>query len=180
MDTLELEEPATLEPVTDTPTPELPEGTDSVDTPAGGEQEDAATLQKRLADKDRYIKELESESKKAKEKPDTRSKEIQELEWKLENKERITLVKDEYEKILAEGYQGEKVSKKIALELAEKQAKVDPSNTKRTRQDDMTTPSVTTRNVNPKGYEDEMDEAMGLTLEKKRKLEARHPHLKQV
>jgi hypothetical protein len=176
MDTL-TEDPATLEPVTDTPTPEQPEGTDPVDTPAGGKQEDAATLHKRLADKDRYIKDLEAKTKK--EKPDTRSDEIKELEWKIENKDRITLVKDEFEKILAEGYQGESVSKKIALELAEKLAKVDHSGTKRERMDDMTTPSVTTRNSSPKGYEDELDERLNLTIEKKRKLEERHPHLKQ-
>ena len=177
MDTLEHEDPATQEPVTDTPATEHSEETVKDDTSTDGQQEDAAILLKRLADKDRLITELRSE--KTKEKPDTRSKEIQELEWKLENKERIALVKDEYEKIRVEGYQGEKVTDKIALELAEKLAKVDPTVTKRVRSDDMTTPSVTTRNVSPKGYEDEMDERLGLTIEKKRKLEERHPHLKQ-
>lgn len=177
MDTL-IEDPATQEPVTDTPAPETTEETAASDTSTDGQQEDAATLQKRLADKDRYIKELEAK-KPREEKPDTRSKEIKELEWKLENKERITLVKDEYEKILEEGYQGEKVSKAIALELAEKLAKVDPSTTRRDRQDDMTTPSTTTRNVtNLKGFDDETDQFLGLTREKKKKIEERHPHLK--
>lgn len=176
MDTL-IEDPAAQGPVTDTPATEQPEGTGPADTPPAGTHEDAATLEKRLADKDRLITELRSKAKEVK--PDTRSKEIQDLEWKLENKERIDLVKDEYEKILVEGYQGETVSKKIALELAEKQARVDTSGTKRSRQDDMTTPSVTTRNVDPTGYEDDLDRALGLTAEKKRKLEERHPHLKQ-
>lgn len=176
MDTL-IEEPATQETATDTPETDSTEENVIDDTSTDGTQEDAATLQKRLADKDRYIKELES--KKKKEEPDTRSNEIKELEWKLENKERIKLVQSEYETILTEGYQGEKVSKMVALELAEKQAKVDTSGTKRVRSDDMTTPSVTTRNVDPTGYEDEMDERLGLTMEKKRKLEERHPHLKQ-
>jgi hypothetical protein len=110
--------------------------------------------------------------------PDTRSKEVQELEWKIENKARIDLVKDEYERILADGFSGEKVSKVVALELAEKLANVDTSAPKRERQDDMTTPSVTVRNSNPQGYEDDIDRTLGLTLEKKRKLEERHPHLK--
>jgi len=182
MDTVVTDEPAIQEPDTDTPETETTEENADGDTSTDGQQEDAAALQKRLADKDRYIKELEkakSESEKKKEKPDTRSKDIQELEWKLENKERINLVKDEYERILVDGYQGEKVSKKIALELAEKQAKVDSTSTRRDRQDDMTTASVTTRNVDPKGYEDELDQRLGLTIEKKKKLEARHPHLKQ-
>lgn len=174
MDTLN-EDPATQES-TDTPAPETTEETATSDTSTVGKQEDAATLLKRLADKDRLITELR---KPKEEKPDTRSDEIKELEWKLENKERINLVKDEYEKILAEGYQGESVSKKIALELAEKQAKVDSTVTKRDRSDDMTTPSVTTRTATPTGYEDELDETLGLTIEKKRKLEERHPHLKQ-
>lgn len=178
MDTLTTEEPATQEPILDTPATEQSDETAPSDTSTDGQQEDAATLQKRLADKDRYIKDLEAKTK-AKEKPDNRSKEIRDLEWKLENKERIALVKDEYERIRVEGFNGEKVSEVIALELAEKQAKVDNSVTKRDRSDDMTTPSVTMRNVNPKGYEDELDEKLGLTLEKKRKLEERHPHLKQ-
>ncbi len=173
MDTL-TEDPATQEtPVT--PATEQTEETVEDDTSTDGSDEDTATLQKRLADKDRLITELRREKK---EKPDTRSKEIQDLEWKLENKGRIELVKDEYEKIVADGYQGEKVSKKIALELAEKQAKVDTSGTKRDRQDDMTTPSVMTRNIDPKGYETEMDRELGLTAEKIKKLDERHPHLR--
>lgn len=175
MDTL-IEEPATQETITDTPAPEKTDETGSADTSTDGKHEDAAILQKRLADKDRYIKELEG---KQKEKPDTRSKEIIALEWKLENKDRIALVKDEFEKIRIEGFNGEKVSDRIALELAEKLAKIDTSETRRNRQDDMTVSSVTNRTVDPKGYETELDREMGLTIEKKRKLEARHPHLKQ-
>lgn len=173
MDTL-AEEPATQETVTDTPATEQPEENATGDTSKDGTQEDAATLQKRLADKDRYIKELES---KKKEKPDTRSEEIKDLEWKLENKDRIELVKDEFEKIQVEGFGGEKVSKKVALELAEKVAKVDTSGAKRSRQNDMTTASITNRNVNPQGYATESDRKLGLTYEKKRKLEEKHPHL---
>ena len=111
---------------------------------------------------------------------DPRSKEIIALEWKLENKDRIALVKDEYEKIRVEGYNGEKVSDPIALELAEKEAKVDSSATKRDRQHDRTTSSVVNRSVNSQGFESEVDRALGLTNEKKRKLEERHPHLKEV
>lgn len=177
MDTVTLDEPATQETTTVTPAPEITEETAASDTSEDGKQEDAAILQKRNADKDRYIKELEAKVK-MKEKPDTRSKEIIELEWKLENKGRIDLVKDEYEKILVDGYKGEKVSKAIALELAEKNAKVDTSGTKRARQDDMTTPSTTNRTVDMKGYANEMDEALGLSQEKIKKLEARHPHLR--
>lgn len=176
MDTLDIEEPATQETVTDTPATEQTEETVTDDTSTDGTAEDAATLKKRLADKDRYIKDLEA-SRKSEGKSESSPKDLIELEWKLENKHRIELVKDEYEKILVEGYEGEKVSKKIALELAEKRAKIDTSGTKRNRQDDMSTPSVTTRNVNPKGYEDELDRTLGITAEKKRKLQSRHPHL---
>lgn len=177
MDTLDTEAPATQEPLVDTPAPEKTEETAASDTSEDGQQEDAATLRKRLADKDRLITELRAKPKE--EKPDTRSKEIKELEWKLENKERITLVKDEYERILDEGFKGEKVtSRAIALELAEKQAKVDTSVAKRDRQDDMSVAAVTNRNVDPKGYETETDRLLGLTIEKKRKLEAKHPHLR--
>lgn len=175
MDTLDTEAPATQEPLVDTPAPETTDETAASDTSEDGQQEDAATLRKRLADKDRLITELRAKPKE--EKPDTRSKEIQELEWKLENKERIALVKDEFDRILTEGFQGEKVTKKVALELAEKLAKVDRSVAKRDRQDDMSVTAVTNRNVDPKGYESEADKALGLTLEKKRKLEAKHPHL---
>lgn len=173
------EDPATQEPVTETPASEQAEETAASDNSTDGQQEDAAKPAQLPPETVRYIRELEGKVK-AKTEPDNRSKEIQELEWKLENKERINLVKTEYETILAEGFNGEKVSKKIALELAEKQAKVDLSGTKRDRQVDMTTPSVTTRNVNPQGYEDELDQRLGLTLERKRKLEERHPHLKEA
>ncbi len=177
MDTL-IEEPTTQETIVETPANST-EGTDTVDTPKE-ENEDAATLQKRLADKDRYIKELEVARKKAekdKEKPVTRG-DLEEAKWELANEDRISLVKDEFEKIQVEGYQGEKVSKKIALELAEKEAKIDTSATKRNRQNDMSSISVTNRTIDPKGYETESDKALGLTQEKKRKLEERHPHLK--
>ncbi len=117
--------------------------------------------------------------KKKKDTPVT-SVDLEELEWKLANKDRIGLVKDEYDKLLIDGYHGEKVSEKVALALAEKEAKIDNSNTKRARQNDMDTPSVTNRNVNPKGYADETDEMLGLTIEKKKKLDELHPHLRQV
>lgn len=179
MDTLDIEEPATSGADLDTQTTDLSDESGHADTSTDGTQEDAAILLKRISDKDKHIVKLETELR-TKEKPDNRSDDIKELEWKLENKDRINLVKDEYEKIVAEGYQGEPVSKRIALELAEKHARVDTSGTKRDRQNDMTTPSVTTRSANPTGYEDEMDQRLGLTIEKKRKLEERHPHLKQV
>ena len=142
--------------------------------------EDVEALKAKLAATEAEANTWKGRVEKANEKKpkDSRSEEIQELEWKLDNKERISLVKDEYEKILVEGYQGEKVSKKIALELAEKQAKVDVSAPKRDRQDDMSTPSVTNRNANPQGYEDDLDRELNLTQEKKRKMEERHPHLK--
>ncbi len=179
MDTLN-EEPKTQG--TEAETLETPaEGTVTDDTPDAGET-NAATLQKRLADKDRYIKELEVSRKKAekdKEKPITRG-EFEEATWEQKNEDRIELVKDEFDKILVEGYQGEKVSKKIALELAEKVARIDTSDTKRNRQSDMSQPSQTNRNAAPTGYETEADRELGLTVERKRKLEARHPHLKEL
>jgi hypothetical protein len=175
MDTLTTEEPATQES-TDTPVLEETEETTTSDTSTDEKQEDAATLQKRLADKDRYIKELES---KKKEVPDDRSGEIKDLEWRLENKDRITLVQEEYDKILVDGFDGDPVSKKIALELAEKRAKVSEPDIKRARQNDMNVPAVTNRNANPQGYETEVDQRFGLTIEKKRKLEELHPHLKE-
>lgn len=168
MDTL-IEEPETQETLVETPEP-------TEEIVADDTSKEGTAADKRLADKDRYIKELESKVIKAKA-PDNRSEEIKDLEWKLENKERITLVKDEYETILAEGYDGEKVSKKIALELAEKKAKIDTSGTQRNRSNDMTVTSVTNRNSNPKGYEDDLDKELGLTQERKRKLEKRHAHL---
>jgi hypothetical protein len=175
MDTLDNEEPATVETEEVTPQSELSEENVNDDTSTDGEQEDAAVLKKRLADKDRYIKELESKKPK---REDTRPEEIKDLEWRLENKERIALVKDEYQELLDEGYEGEKVSNKIALELAEKKAKIDTSGAKRGRQDDMSTPSTTTRNETSKKYESEEDRVLNLTAEKKKKLEQRHPHLK--
>ncbi len=105
---------------------------------------------------------------------------LEELEWKLENKSEIELVKPEYEKLLAEGYLGEPVSKKVALALALKEAKVDTSATKRGRSDDMHTPSVNTRNIDPTGYESDVDREFGLTIEKKRKLEQDHPQLREL
>jgi hypothetical protein len=176
MDTLPTEEPATQETLAETPATEPTEETVIDDTSEDGKQEDAANLKKRLADKDRYIKELEGK----KQKGDDRSQEIKELEWKLENKDRISLVQEEYDQILAEGYEGEKVSKRVALELAEKRAKVDTAEAKRNRQNDMTTPSTTTRTIDPQGYESEHERRLGLTIEKKRKLEEKYPHLKEI
>lgn len=176
MDNL-IEDPATQEPTTDNPAPETTTETATSDNSDAGQQKDAAKPVQLPAETVRYIRELESKVKKT-EKPDTRSKEVQELEWKLENKDRIDLVKDEYEKILEEGYQGEKVSKKIALELAEKHARIDTSGTRRARQDDMTTPSTTVRTASPTGYENEIDAMFGLTPAKIKELEARHPHLR--
>lgn len=175
MDTL-TEEP-TLETDLDTPTTDTEETVDD-DTST---EDDAATLQKRLTDKDRYIKDLEAQRKKSekeKDKPVTK-RELEESNWERDNGDRISLVKEEFEKIQVEGYEGEPVSKKIALELAEKLAKIDSSEAKRVRQNDMSVHSVTNRNANPEGYETEADRVLGLTIAKKRKLEERHPHLKQ-
>lgn len=162
-------------------TPEVPSSPLSPDTTEPDEAtESVEELKEKLAAAEAETKTWKGRVEKATEKkPKTATPaDLEELEWKLENKDRITLVKDEFEKILAEGFHGEPVSKKIALELAEKQAKVDSSATRRSRSDDMTTPSVTMRNVNPKGYEDDLDRRLGLTLEKKRALEEKHPHLK--
>lgn len=178
MDTLDPNEEPTLETTTDTPT-DPAEGTVTDDTPEAGET-NAATLTKRLADKDRYIKQMEADRKKAEKargEPITRG-EFEEATWEQKNEDRIALVKEEFEKIQVEGYQGERVSKKIALELAEKEAKIDTSGTKRNRQSDMTQPSQTIRNAAPTGYETDADRELGLTVERKRKLEERHPHLK--
>ncbi len=178
MDTL-IEEPKTSGTEVETLTNPT-KGTVSDDTPEEG-TEDAATLQKRMADKDKYIKELEAARKKAekaKGEPVTRG-ELEETNWERDNRDRIALVKEEYEKLQVDGFHGEKVSKKIALELAEKEAKIDMTDTRRGRQNDMSTPSVTNRNPNPQGYETEADAVLGLTVEKKQKMEDRHPHLKQ-
>jgi hypothetical protein len=178
MDNL-LEDPATQEPVTDNPASDQTEETATGDNSTDGQHKDAAKPIVLPAETVRYIKELELKVKKPEKAPDNRSEEIKDLEWKLENRDRIALVKDEFEKIAEEGFLGEPVSKRVALELAEKQLKIDNSGTRRTRQDDMTTPSVTTRTASPTGYEDEMDQMLSLTAEKKRKMEERHPHLKQ-
>lgn len=122
----------------------------------------------------------EKATEKKKKETSISSADLEALEWKIANKDRIELVKDEYEKIRVDGYQGEKVSDKIALELAEKLAKIDTSGAKRNRQNDMTTPSVTNRAIDPKGYETETDKALGLTAEQKRKLEEKYPHLKEA
>lgn len=175
MDTL-IEEPAKQDPYTDTLATDSKETVSDDTSSTSDKAEDAAILRKRLADKDRYIKDLEAQRKQVK--PDSSPKDLAELEWKLENKDRISLVQEDYEKILAEGYEGEKVSKKIALELAEKRSKVNTVDTQRKRQDDISHASGITRNVDPTGYEDELDQRLGLTAEQKRKLEARHPHLK--
>ena len=165
-----------IDPSEETPEKEPPPSSD----PQPSEPEPTETveeLKEKLAAAETETKRWKGRVEKANV-SDTRSDEIKELEWKLENKGRITLVQEEFDKILAEGYQGEKVSKKIALELAEKQAKIDTSSAKRNRQDDNTSESVTARNENVKGYASEEDREIGLTIEKKRKLEARHPHLK--
>lgn len=174
MDTLTEENPATVETEEVTPLSDETEETAEDDTSTDGEQEDAAVIQKRLADKDRYIKELESKKPK---REDTRPEEIKDLEWRLLNRDRIEVVKEEYQQILDEGFDGDTVTPKIALELAEKRAKIDSTGTKRTRQDDINTPSTTARNEHTKGYASESDKELGLTIEKKRKLEKAHPHL---
>ncbi len=121
---------------------------------------------------------VEKANEKKKKDTPVMSSDLEGLEWKLENKDRIELVKEEFEKIRVEGFSGEKVSEKIALELAEKQAKIDTSGARRDRQSDMSQPSQTIRNAAPTGYETEADREIGLTVERKRKLEERHPHLK--
>lgn len=168
-----------IDPSETTPVQEPP----SSETSQPSEEEPTETveeLKERLATAETEAKRWKGRVEKANEKPKTKvnPEDLAELEWKLENKDRISLVKEEYEKIVEEGYHGESVSKKIALELAEKVAKVDSSEAHRGRQHDMSQPSQTTRNVSPKGYESEADRELGLTIEKKRKLEARHPHLK--
>ena len=100
--------------------------------------------------------------------------------WLQANQPRIDIVKEEYEKIVEEGYEGEKVSEKIALELAEKQAKIDNSATNRRRADDMTVATVTIRNSSAPVYLSETDKALGMTEKKKRELEKRHPHLLDI
>lgn len=183
MDTLHTEEPAKQEAVTDTPATDTTDESGAADTSTDGTREDAATLLKRLADKDKHIVKLETEARKkadkAKGEPVTRG-ELEETKWEIAHEDEINLVKDEFEKILADGYHGEKVSKKVALALAFREARVDTSGAKRDRQDDMTTPSVTNRSANPQGYETDADRELGLTVEKKRKMDAKHPHLREV
>jgi len=171
-------DPSETTPETEPPSSPTPE-------PSEEKQEEPTEtveeLKEKLAAEQLESKRWKGRVEKANEKPkDDRSAEIKDLEWRLENKERIKLVQDEYEKLLAEGYQGERVSKNIALELAEKQAKVDTSGAKRARQDDMTTPSVTARNEKATGYQSDVDRDLGLTAEKRRKLEAKHPHLRDL
>lgn len=168
----------TLDPSEETPAKEPPPS----ETAQPSEEEPTETvegLKEKLAAAETEAKRWKGRVEKANEPKKTKvdPEDLAALEWRLENKDRIALVKDEWEKIKEDGYHGEKVSEKIALELAEKQAKVDDSGTKRNRQNDMTVPSVTTRNANPKGYASETDKALGLTIEKKKKLEERHPHL---
>ncbi len=170
------------EEIKEDPAPDKPVESVKDDTPADGEPEDAAALQKRLSDKDKHIVKLEKENKKLKkpeEKPDTRPDDIKELEWKLTNKDRIALVQEEYDTIVAEGFEGEVVSKTVALELAEKQAKVDTSGASRERSNDMSTPSLTARNEETPIQVTETDLKFGITAEKKRELEKKHPHLKE-
>lgn len=177
MDTDTTVDPATQESLADTPVTDETVETVNDDTSTDGKQEDAATLKKRLADKDRLITELRSKATKPV--PDTRSEEIKDLEWKLTNQDRISLVKDEFTTIVNEGYEGEKVSKKIALELAEKKAlKNNSTHTQRDRADDMSTPSVTNRSSDTNGYSSDAFRLMGIDDKKKKALEAKYPHLK--
>lgn len=156
------------------------------DTYQPSEEEPTETveeLRERLAAAENEAKRWKGRVEKANEDKPKKTKvdpeDLAELEWKLDNKNRIALVEQEYESILNDGYQGEQIiSKKVALGLAEGRSKVDNSDMKRSRQDDMSQPAQTTRTSDPKGYETELDREIGLTFEKRKKLEARHPHLK--
>lgn len=178
------EEESTTEIVEDDTSLETTEeSTDTVDDTSEDEtQEDAVALQKRISDKDIHIVKLEKENKKlrkAEEKPDTRPDDIKELEWRLTHKDRISLVQEEYDTIVDEGFEGETVSNTVALELAEKQAKIDTSDPKRERQNDISTTSTTVRNDLEPIQLTESDIKFGMTVERKRALEKKHPHLKE-
>lgn len=103
-----------------------------------------AAARKGLDDKAKENKSLKAELAKYKslagdEEPEETEEEpidsdaLNKLEWKLMNKDRIDLVKEEYDRILEEGFDGEMVSQKVALELAERMMKVD-NTAKRDRQ----------------------------------------------
>lgn len=177
MTTEELLDPSQTTPETEPPSSETSQPSDEETT------ETVEELREKLAaaqnEANRWKGRVEKVNEKKKKETPVAPADLEELKWELKNESRIEVVKDVFERFVSEGYQGEKVSKRVALELAEKaMLKNEPSATKRERQDDMSTPSVTTRNFDPKGYEDETDKMLGLTLEKKRKLEERHPHLR--
>jgi hypothetical protein len=141
---------------------------------------DAEELQRKLAVADNEVKRWKGRYEKAKEatqepKP---SLTMEELEWKLTNKDRIALVEETYNKILDEGFEGEKVGRKSALAIAEKIVlKNDNTSVKRGRQDDMSGSSVTNRVSEPETELNEYERRFGITAKRKKELQKKYPEI---
>ena len=195
-ETVEKTEDVNASPQTEESPPENPETTDDITShPKYKEMEEKHAAARKGMDKANLSKkELEAENARLRvlagqeseddEVPDEQpksvtEKELAELEWKIKNEKRIALVEDDYEEILEEGYQGEKVSKNVALELAEKRAKIDSSSAQRDRHQDMATSSVTNRSAEEPIEITDYDRKFGITEKKKRNLERKYPHLKE-
>ena len=91
-------------------------------------------------------------------------KDLEHLKWELKNEDRIALVEETYKKILKEGYDGEKLGPKSALELAEKLEKVETAN-EVTRQATMSTTSVVNRDDTTEIVLTEAQKKRGITPE---------------
>jgi len=104
---------------------------------------------------------------------------LQDSQWEVLNQSRIEDVKEDYEKILLEGYQGETVSKPVALALAEKNAGVD-NVADRERQENMASTNANARSTEEEVKLTEHDLRFGLTAERKKAIEKEHPYLKEL
>jgi len=135
------------------------------------ERERASKLEAKLRDKGRQLKQAKDSSQ-----PEYVTRDEM---WERDHKDEIELVKPDYEKILEDGYQGEKVSKSVALALALKQV---PSwnDAQKKRQDDMATPSHMKRDSTGTVEVSSYGKRLGLTPERKKEILKDNPDLARL
>lgn len=102
MDTQETLDPAFREAQADPDTTRDDRTSD--ETPDLGEQHGDSGTDKRLADKDRYIKELEAKVKTKESKPSKQAVSESEMLWLIKNATVLDVVNDEYQAYRAKGY----------------------------------------------------------------------------
>ena len=152
--------------------PDTPDTQTSSQTPESGNAD-----QKRLSDKDRYIKQLEEERLVLQAKMGKPAMQEDETLWYTENIGRLKLVKNEYQKQLDElqslGAKPSLVLRQKALELAERATGVTPSSEATRQASTASAPSVTDRSGDSSEVSlTEHDIALGIKPETKKKYRA--------